>query len=375
MSLRTLRLSYRLLRIAALEDRIQLLAKKYPKEPEDRIRQLLTHDPSNGQFLEWLIRQDLNPGIHLDDRNIQFVRKILEAYTKIKKSPVLMEHYDLGPDISKYDVIQLENKLYKVLYGKQDLISQSEKIKKAKTHGSRLIYDKDNIRIIQIGGDGLDPDHAQEAACMYAKGTKWCTSDPNNAREYLNKRNLYVVFRGSEKVMQTDLVSFMTPEDTRINFYENEDLLISLLDSGVLDPSKLGRGKSMFDVLWSWMELDLTRLPYLTEYLINHEMIERRELRWFMEVRGIKNRWPIVEPYMAQTAEDAYRYADVIDQPFPLGEPAILTSPDYACRYAIDIKHGNWPEAIPVIQRDPDSWRRYKESLQRIHKYLDTVGT
>jgi hypothetical protein len=57
---RNLRLGYRLVRIAALEDRIEFLKKKYPQVSPEKIDQISKLDPTGGKFLEWLVRMFAN---------------------------------------------------------------------------------------------------------------------------------------------------------------------------------------------------------------------------------------------------------------------------------------------------------------------------
>jgi hypothetical protein len=233
-TIRTTRLAYRLIRIAALEDRINLLSRKYSDVPVAVIRTLARIDPTGGKYLEWLVRQRINLGYI----NPSHITRVLGVYDKIKKSRTLLDHFDIDPDIGKYNIISLSLKLNPIINGATSLESRSEMIKKAKKAGAQVIYDKNNIKIIQIGGEGVNPKSANMAACMYAKNTKWCTSDPGMAEDHLKVSPLYVFFRGGQKVMQGDTHYLMFHDilDRGIEFKENKDLAEAILDARIFPP-------------------------------------------------------------------------------------------------------------------------------------------
>jgi hypothetical protein len=327
-NLRTHRLAYLFLRTAALEDRIALLVKKYPKVPEEDIRKLVTLDPTGGKYLEWLVRNHGEISPFMDSMHgLKTIRTALVFYDKVKRSPVLLEYMDLPSDINRIHI----NELYLAWakYKKHDLRSEREKIENAKKLGSKVIYDKNGYKIIKIEGNN---EYTTLAACMYAKGTKWCTSEGGTASSYLARGPLYVVFKDGQKILQTDLKSWQNPESEDVNIIENDELSRMLVDSGVLSDPEV--------VLWN-----LVRKNYLST-----------------------PKWPAVEQVLAQHPEAAFEYARRTKEPFKLGEPAIASDPGMAAMYAMSILRGRFLEAEETIKTDPEwseSYNNFIDYLQR----------
>ena len=67
---------------------------------------------------------------------------------------------------------------------------------------------------------------------------------------------------------------------------------------------------------------------------------------------NIKGRWPEAEPIIAKDPRWAYNYArDVIKGRWPEGEPAIAKDPRWAYFYAADVIKGRWPEAEEAMAK------------------------
>jgi lambda repressor-like predicted transcriptional regulator len=67
-----------------------------------------------------------------------------------------------------------------------------------------------------------------------------------------------------------------------------------------------------------------------------------------------------LEAVIAQNSGWAYRYAkDVLEGPFPKGEPMISQEPEWAYAYARDVLKGPWPEAEFAIAKYPGEAYRY----------------
>ena len=59
----------------------------------------------------------------------------------------------------------------------------------------------------------------------------------------------------------------------------------------------------------------------------------------------LNDEFPLGEPAIASDARYAFRYAlNLLGEPFPLGEPAIANSAEYSLRYAREILQKRWPD-------------------------------
>jgi hypothetical protein len=64
----------------------------------------------------------------------------------------------------------------------------------------------------------------------------------------------------------------------------------------------------------------------------------------------VKGRWPEAEPIIIKDPEYAYLYArSVIKGRWPEAEPTIMKNPEFAYFYAKDVIKGRWPKAEPII--------------------------
>ena len=334
MTSRTKRLAYRLLRLAdATQKRLDHLAQKYTQVTPERIKQLDSADPTNGQFLEWLIRQDLDPTTDVGE-DMPKLRELLKIYAKIKSSPDLLTAYELSPDINKYRIGYLAGKLMPIYYGQENLESRAEKLKRAKTM-ARVIYDEPPYKVIKIEAgetpEGLEL--AAEASCQYAKNTKWCTSEMTKAKGYLQRGPLFIVFKGNEKILQTDGREFKNAVNEDIKW--TDEIIMVLLDSGFMQmqAERLKRDK-MMDLFVYNLDIDIHKFPKATQYLIDHGMVSAEGLLTYAEMRSLP-RWPEAEP-------------------------VIMQNPKIAASYAKYILGRRWHEAESVIQQNPKAWDNYQ---------------
>jgi hypothetical protein len=328
MTSRTLRIAFRLVRIAALEDRVQLLARKYPGVTEQSIRKLAELDPTGGKYVEWLVRRFMkgDPVFALSD----YIRGGLGMIAKISKSKPLMEYYGFDGNLNKWQAGDLA-----VFYNNHrddDLSSKTQQLKDAKKLGTTVLYDKGGYKVIKIGGNGDDRlGYAVDAACVYARGTKWCTSDKNMSRKYLKKGPLFIIIKNGHKVLQTDLQSFMDAEDKGVDLSKNRDLLRVLVESGVIESPE-----------------DALR-------------IISRNINY-----GYGERWPELEPLFARDPKTAVEYARFTGQRFPLGEKAIASVPEYAYFYVITVLKDRFPQAEATLRKDPEYWSYYESWINHL---------
>jgi hypothetical protein len=174
--------------ISALEDRIALLAKKYKVDPQ-LLTDLVSADPTQGSYLEWLIRQHNSRQFTWpEDRDR--IHQALTLFHQLKRSPRRLQEVGLSPDINKIKFRDLEAKV-SPLSGQA--LSLRQQVQEEKVAGSRWLL-KGPYSVLEIT--------TPEAACHYAKHTHWCTSNITVAARYLQKSPLYVVFENNQKVAQ-----------------------------------------------------------------------------------------------------------------------------------------------------------------------------
>ena len=319
---RHLRLAVYLVRRAALQDRIQHLAKKY-EATEDEIKQLVPLDPTGGSYLEWLALRWNRGELPISPRGLYEitlnVRKILEIFTQIKRSPKVMEQLQVkSADIGKYTLDTLEGLASRALE-LGDLGSNRQKQKGAKSSGSKMIHDDGHIKIIQVGGPGVDLDQAATAACIYAWNTKWCTSKFKTAKEdYLSTNPLYIIFRDGVKVAQFYHIAgggrmdeFQDPTSHDLSVWGNVDILQAIKAAGI----PLSHD--------TWLDMLAAGVEVSEEDL---EKIKQDPRLAYVYARDVlKSRWPEVEPLIARNFRWGIRYAlDLMDHRWPELEQTIL---------------------------------------------------
>jgi hypothetical protein len=239
--------------------------------------------------------------------------------------------------------------------------SKRQQVRDVKQEGAKVAYDKPPYKIIQIGGPGVDIEKAAQAASYYAKGTKWCTSDPNTAKEYLSEGPLYIIFEDNQKIGQYE------PESGQLMDLEDDDLEPT---EGLRDAFwSIGIRTDLatwFDLgKWSEAEPYIMKDPaYAYHYAKNticgrwpeaEPYIMKDPVHTYLYAHNIiHGRWTEAEPFIMKNPEYAYCYANnIINGRWPEAEPYIMKNPKYTYNYADNIIHGRWPEAEPYIMKDP----------------------
>jgi hypothetical protein len=107
----------------------------------------------------------------------------------------------------------------------------------------------------------------------------------------------------------------------------------------------------------------------LPEDVVDHvhsRIIKDANLAYEYAQSVIKGRWPEAEPVIAKEPHWAwaYNYAkNVIQGRWPEAEPVIAKDPYYAVKYALEIIKGRWPEAEPVIAQSPYYAVKYADEV------------
>ena len=82
----------------------------------------------------------------------------------------------------------------------------------------------------------------------------------------------------------------------------------------------------------------------------------------------IGGRWPEAEPRIANSDRWSLDYASIIKDRFPAGEKAILKSeyPQLMVDYAKEVIGGRWPEAEPIIMKNPEASSEYLQLVSKL---------
>jgi hypothetical protein len=363
--------------ISALEDRISLLSKKYPSISESTIRELASLDPTQGSLLEWLTRQVKSGQFRFPEDSFRMT-PALSTFLQLKKSPRLLKEHNVSPDINSYTFHSLES-LHDKISG-TSLKTQRQTQEESKSLGAKTIYDTPPYKIIQIGGPKTDPKLAQEAACLYAKNTKWCTSQPQTASSYLENGPLYIIFKNGEKLAQTDGSQLMNLQDEEISILQDPDLWKILTKLGIISKSKYSYYYAL-DILQApfpqgepaiskstqysfYYALEVLHAPFpLGEPAISQSPEYAQDYAHYI----LHAPFPLGEPAISQEDCSSYLYAlDVLEAPFPQGEPAISQSPEYSYFYARDVLHAPFPLGEPAISKRPHVLEKYQNFLSSL---------
>lgn len=185
----------------------QQYKKMYPKATDQDIQKVIdlvtAADPTpNKKYTEWIFREFINNRMRLPE-DAPIVKQQLDFFTK---SRAALKRMGKPVDITTYTRPQLWE-LLQELEQSGDTDSNRQKEIKLKAHGAKKIYDDGNWTIIEM----TTPD----VCSYYARGTKWCTSDPETAAQYLAEGPLYIFYKQNKPYAQLHIQSeqFMDPID------------------------------------------------------------------------------------------------------------------------------------------------------------------
>ncbi len=272
-------------------------------------------DPTiNKKYQTWLLKQLKFKNLRLPEDRLRAI-SVLTTFHKLKtrfKFRDIMQYL-------KFQDLESEADRLKGVETKGDII------KDIKKQGIRDYRENKYWKIIEVT--------TPEAASWIAQHTKWCTSDPSVAREYLYEGPLYVIFkktpRGLEKWAQ------YTPDFEQFKDVRDRDVIDQ--DTGRRIPTGLA------ELIKPDLGSDASTLLYYAEYALNA-------------------RWPEAEPYIMRDPWVASQYARwVIKGRWPEAEDSIMKDPEGALRYVQDVLQKRWPEAETHIFRDPEVARKYRD--------------
>jgi hypothetical protein len=181
--------------------------KKFPQAPDqeanDKINLAIAADPTpDKKYVPWIFRELINNRLRLpEDTPVT-----LQQLDIFNKSKAVLKGLGKELDINKYDRPQLWQTLGEI-EGKTTKRQEKAKIKQ---EGSERIYEDKEWLVIKMT--------KPEACQYYAKGTKWCTSDPETAAGYLEQGPLFMIYHNGQIYAQAHVESgqLMDPQDVPI---------------------------------------------------------------------------------------------------------------------------------------------------------------
>jgi hypothetical protein len=208
-------------------------------------------DPTKGKYADWIISKLL---VLIDHYTKQYTLRWFEEdytsvttnivkYTKYKKYFKQIENGENYDDLNKIESFE---ELWKSLNLIKNFIEQAE-IDESKVNVKK-IYSSENYYI-------LIPE-TEEAACLYGKGTLWCTAATgsyNYFDRYNNEGPLYIIInRKTNKKWQfhfetEQYMNEMDQEEPLEDFFiNNQELIVPFLD---IVQTRFGERKGMFATL------------------------------------------------------------------------------------------------------------------------------
>jgi hypothetical protein len=357
-----------------LDAKIPELIKQFknlpPDEAEKAVRAIAEADPTeNKVYTPWLIRQVLKNHIRLpedQDRALGAIR----LFDQNKRAAAFP-----GPkDINAYKTFPDLEAITDKLQG-QELKSKRQVKREVKEKGARLVYDDGTYAIIEL----IEP----EAAVIYSKGSKWCTSNAGTAAHYLKSGPIHIILKNDEKIAQLHAATQQLMDLTdRPYDYRNDPGLRKALAT-VIKPTNPNTAFFMAKITGKRMpenEAEIAKDPRLA-------------LQYAVDVIG--GRWPLAEPAIARDPASATMYAEkiikgrweeaekwmgikdlhsaiqyaakVLNQRWPQLEAALLNQSDqhnqlyYIMSYIDQVVKGRWLEAEPLIIKQPSTMLTYAE--------------
>lgn len=164
-----------------------MLRKKSPYLGQDQIdRQValaVGADPSpEKNYVMWIAKQWLAGAIRLPEDNGQ----LSVALNWFAHNKPVLKRAGKPLDIFKYT----KDQLYAAEAELSGQLSGRRQAQADKQEGAERIYEDGRWLVMRVTQG--------KAACFYARGTKWCTSDEDTADQYIKEGPLYVFYRAEE---------------------------------------------------------------------------------------------------------------------------------------------------------------------------------
>jgi hypothetical protein len=159
-------------------------------------------DPTpNKKYINWIFRELLNKRVNLPE-DTPILKQQIELFDKSKPA---LKRAGKKIDIDKYT----RPELYQTLDKLEDNRS-GRQIADQNKEGAEKLYQDKEWTIVKLT--------SKDACPYYAKGTKWCTSSPETASQYLSMGPIFTILRNGKAYAQLHIESgqFMDPQDAPI---------------------------------------------------------------------------------------------------------------------------------------------------------------
>ena len=347
---------------ASHKPQLDSLSKQLGKTPQEIIAWIEPITDA-ARYVEWILKQLKTNTIRLPE-DAGRVKQLLTDFGHYKSIGATDINRDIGSYRTIHDLEAVIDKLKGV-----DLKGRAE-IRQEYREGTQWVKESLNYKILKIT--------TPEAAAHYALNTKWCTSNLETAKEYLEEGPLYIVFQKQpggklEKLYQYayNYSQFMDVLDRSVK----PDREIQQLIKPSLDSKSEILVRFCILVDSRWLEAE----PYIVKdskwaYYYAVGVLRRRwpeaepvivkdpEWAYYYIINVLRRSWPEAELTIAKDPGWGYFYAQyVLRCPWPEAEPIIMQSPRWAYRYARYVLRRPWPEAEPTIAKDLKCWTQYKQ--------------
>ena len=200
-----------LLEAASLDD---VHAKHYSSIPRDTFDRIVSADPTSGtdkmgRYGKWLL--GLYKGGRLKEEDLYKAKQYLSLFDKFKGR---LERKDIG----QYGSLPALYDAVRPFESGNISANNSEEERRIKANGAKRVYESPEwLVVVPL---------TREAACLYGKGTQWCTAatKSDNYFDYYNDQGpLYININrrdGSKYQIHFETMSFMDARDDETNAEE-----------------------------------------------------------------------------------------------------------------------------------------------------------
>lgn len=223
----------------------EIHGKYYQDIPEQDYRQIIFTDPTSnrqkdkmGKYGKWILSLYKQGKLKTGD-----IPELKDSLTYFDKFKGKLEKKDIN---QYHSVPELFNSVKQFMDNPNQATSKSDELRKMKQEGAEKVYEDEEWLVIVP--------KTEQAACLYGKGTKWCTAatDGGNMFEYYNNSGpLYININkktGRKYQFHFQTEQFMDEQDNPIgrNIPEKIGMTQGLYDFYGSDPERFPLAKLIF---------------------------------------------------------------------------------------------------------------------------------
>jgi hypothetical protein len=185
------------------------MLKDYPPEEASRlIEAAVQADPTPGHvYITWLLRQ-LREGWFRLPEQAPKVRDLLVRWQQVKRANT----FKADRDINRYTYADLR----RLVEQTQASDSVRKRQRHVKRQGAETVYEDGRYRIVRLTH--------KNAVMALARGTRWCTGDPNSAAIYLQDGPFHLIFRDGVRYALLHFASGEIKNEEDAKFVPDGDL-------------------------------------------------------------------------------------------------------------------------------------------------------